>query len=366
MEVKDAIFNIGSEKSPGPDGFNAEFFKSSWIIVGDDVTKAVLDFFKNGKLLKKINHTVITLLPKVQTPSKITDYHPISCCNVIYKCISKVITNRIKLSLDEVVSCNWLAFIFGRRISDNILLTQELMKDYHTDKGVTRCAFKVDIQKAYDIVDWGFLENVLRGFGYPAIMVQWIMRSGSTYIDILDVLPFEEGKLPVKYLGVPLVSSSLIYRDYRVLVDRVKCKIQDWKNNFLSFAGRVQLISSVITSMQLYWQSMFIIPDAIVKEIEALMKGFLWCQGDMKRGKAKVKWSNVCLPKEEGLGVKCLKDWNMALMVTHNWRLITNKHLLWVKWIHEYRLKGMSFWDVPSVAGASVGWRKLLVIRDTV
>ncbi|XP_071704795.1 uncharacterized protein [Rutidosis leptorrhynchoides] len=174
-EVKDAIYNIGSDKSPGPDGFNAEFFKSAWHIVGDDVTRAVLDYFNNGRLLKQINHTVITLLPKVKTPDKVTDYRPISCCNVIYKCISKIITNRIKLSLDEVVGCNQSAFILGRTISDNILLTQELMKDYHTNRGVARCAFKVDIQKAYDTVDWVFLESILRRFGYLDTMVKWIM-----------------------------------------------------------------------------------------------------------------------------------------------------------------------------------------------
>ncbi|XP_071741137.1 uncharacterized protein [Rutidosis leptorrhynchoides] len=141
---------------------------------------------------------------------------------------------------------------------------------------------------------------------------------------ILAILPFEEDTLPVKYLGVPLVSSSLLHLDCKSLVDRVRCKIKDWKNRFLSFAGRVQLITSVITSMQVYWQCVFILPRAIN------MRGFLWCQGEFKRGKAKVKQS------------------------------------VWVRWIHEYRLKGTNFWNAPNVAGASVGWRKLLAIRKVV
>ncbi|XP_071687721.1 uncharacterized protein [Rutidosis leptorrhynchoides] len=100
--------------------------------------------------------------------------------------------------------------------------------------------------------------------------------------------------------------------------------------------------------MQVYWASVFILPDAIIKEIEKILRGFLWCQGEMKKGKAKVKWDDLCLPKDEGgLGIKRLKYWNIALMATHVWRILNHKESLWVKWIHEYHLKDKSFWDVP-------------------
>ncbi|XP_071714307.1 uncharacterized protein [Rutidosis leptorrhynchoides] len=119
---------------------------------------------------------------------------------------------------------------------------------------------------------------------------------------ILELMPYDEGVLPVKYLGVPLVSSRLMIKDCKVLVDKVKCKIDDWKNKFLSFAGRVQLITSILSSMQVYWSSVFILPDNIIKEIEKLMRGFLWCNGPLNRGKAKVKWKEVCSSKNEGVG----------------------------------------------------------------
>lgn len=84
---------------------------------------------------------------------------------------------------------------------------------------------------------------------------------------------------------------------------------------------------------------MFILPHAITKEIEKLLRGFLWSQGELKRGSAKVAWKYICLPKSEGgLGIKSLKFWNKALMATHNWKIISNKESLWVKWIHVYRL----------------------------
>ncbi|GKA77064.1 hypothetical protein Tco_0783525 [Tanacetum coccineum] len=337
-EIREAMFVMGDNKAPGPDGYTAAFFKEAWEILATDVTKAIKEFFTNGVLLKELNHTILALIPKVTSPMKINDYRPISCCNILYKCISRIISNRMKGSLADLVSLNQSAFVPGRRISDNILLTQELMHNYHLDRGTSRCAFKVDIQKAYDTVDWKFLHDVLIGFGFHPRMIGWIMEcvtstsfsltingslhgyfkgkrglrqgdpmslyllvlvmevltlmlyrrfrvSGSfmyhrycsklnlinlcfaddlflfahgdvdsarvimdtleefkeasgltpslpkstayfcnvlNYIklDILNILPFKEGKLPVKYLGVPLVPSRLLYRDCKELMEK--------------------------------------------------------------------------------------------------------------------------------------------------
>ncbi|GKF67544.1 putative RNA-directed DNA polymerase, eukaryota, reverse transcriptase zinc-binding domain protein, partial [Tanacetum coccineum] len=82
----------------------------------------------------------------------------------------------MKVYLYKLVSLNQSAFVPGRSISDNILLTQELMHNYHLDRGTPRCAFKVDIQKAYDTVDWSFLCDVLMGFGFHSKMIGWIME----------------------------------------------------------------------------------------------------------------------------------------------------------------------------------------------
>ncbi|GJU61810.1 RNA-directed DNA polymerase, eukaryota, reverse transcriptase zinc-binding domain protein [Tanacetum coccineum] len=119
--------------------------------------------------------------------------------------------------------------------------------------------------------------------------------------------------------------------------------------------------------LHIYWASVFILPSRIVHDLEQLMRGFLWCQGEMKKGKAKVAWDSVCMPKHEGgLGIRRIEDFNIALMATHIWSIFTHRESLWVKWVHTYKLKGRSFWDVPCRGDASWGWRKLLQIRSTI
>ncbi|KAK1407950.1 hypothetical protein QVD17_39578 [Tagetes erecta] len=126
-----------------------------------------------------------------------------------------------------------------------------------------------------------------------------------TRLAILNIIPFVEGSLPVKYLGVPLIASRLIYKDCKVLVEKMEGRITNWKNNWLSFAGRLQLIGSVLSALYIYWASVFILPKRVVADLEAKMRRFLWSQGSVSQEKAKVSWKSVCLPKTEGgLGIR--------------------------------------------------------------
>lgn len=108
-------------KSPGPDGFNVNFFLFSWDIVGRDFTHAVQSFFKRGCLLRGTNSTAIALIPKVVNPTSMNDYRHISYCNTTYKCILKIIVARLKGVLPGIISSCQAAFVPGKRIGDNIL-----------------------------------------------------------------------------------------------------------------------------------------------------------------------------------------------------------------------------------------------------
>ncbi|XP_050218932.1 uncharacterized protein LOC126669490 [Mercurialis annua] len=132
-EVKRAVFSIGSEKATGPDGFNSVFFKNSWDIMKQDIMKVVQDAFTS-----------------VNYAESLGDFRPISCCNVIYKVISKVLTCRISPLLCNLVSANHSAFIPKRTIAHNIMLAHDLVRNYHIKSGPPRCLLKIDLKKAYD------------------------------------------------------------------------------------------------------------------------------------------------------------------------------------------------------------------------
>ncbi|GJX49273.1 RNA-directed DNA polymerase, eukaryota, reverse transcriptase zinc-binding domain protein [Tanacetum coccineum] len=245
----------------------------------DEKAPAIKEFFRTGKMLGEINATLISLVPKSQTPQKVSDFRPIACCNVIYKCISKIPTNIIKSALNQIVDENQSAFVLRRAIIDNILLTQELLKGYNCINGPQRCSFKIDIQKAYDtlrithlcfaddlimlchgdIVSVKTLKKALDKFSaisglYPNLG-KCTMFCGSiddaTKNNISNIFLFKEGKLPVRYLGIPLVTKKIGVADS-------------------------QLIASVLGSMQIYWGSVFLLPKAVINEIKNSKDSWGW------------------------------------------------------------------------------------------
>lgn len=142
--------------------------------MGELLTAALMEFFSTGQLLKQINAATITMIPKRLAPRKVTKYMPISCCNVVYKCIAKILAERLKKCLPNIISLNQSAFVQGMKIIDNILLAQKVVKNYHNSKGKPRCTIKLDIMKAFDSINWDFVLNILIVFGFPSKFIHWI------------------------------------------------------------------------------------------------------------------------------------------------------------------------------------------------
>ncbi|GKE60949.1 hypothetical protein Tco_1511316, partial [Tanacetum coccineum] len=185
--------------------------------------------------------------------------------------------------------------------------------------------------------------------------------------DMLEILPFKCGKLPMRYLGVPLLAKRLGIKDCKCLLDSVENRINCWRNKFLSYVGRIQLIASVLSTMHQYWASIYILPLTVVKELGKIFKKFLWNPGGPIQGKARVAWKIVCRPKEQGgLGFKPLHKWNEVLLVSQLWKLIDKRESLWVKWVNTVKLKGKSIWEVDTCESDSHGWKELMKIREKI
>ncbi|KAL9227918.1 hypothetical protein vseg_003553 [Gypsophila vaccaria] len=166
-EIKDIIFSIPDNKSPGLDDFTSKFYKDAWMVIGEDVIATVQEFFRNRKLLSQVNATNIVLIPKIERPVSVQHFRRIACCNLIYKVISKLICNRLATVLPHIIDQNQGAFIQGRNIQDNIMICQDLIRLFERPNSSPRCLFKIDLQKAYDTVEWHFVEQMLEQFHLP-------------------------------------------------------------------------------------------------------------------------------------------------------------------------------------------------------
>ncbi|XP_013679317.2 uncharacterized protein LOC106383806 [Brassica napus] len=176
-EIKKAVKAIKSDSSPGIDGMTGQFFQKFWNIVGPQVILEVRSFFESGQLPADWNFTEICLLPKVQNPNQMKDLRPISLCSVVYKIVSKILCDRLKIVLPHIVSPAQGAFVAGRLISDNVLVAHEMVHGLRTNPLCKSefIAIKTDMSKAYDRVEWDFLEALFQKLGFHQQWISWIM-----------------------------------------------------------------------------------------------------------------------------------------------------------------------------------------------
>ncbi|KAL0310148.1 UNVERIFIED_CONTAM: hypothetical protein Sangu_2458200 [Sesamum angustifolium] len=176
-EVTKALFQMAPLKSPGPDGMPPIFFQKFWRIVKHDVIACVLHLLNAHVMPPSLNETNIVLIPKCKNPINLTQFRPISLCNVVYKIASKTVANRLKLILDHIISPAQSAFVPHRLITDNILLAFKLNHFLNTKTTGKQgyMAMKLDVSKAYDKVEWAFLEQVMAKLGFPSSFLRLIM-----------------------------------------------------------------------------------------------------------------------------------------------------------------------------------------------
>ena len=178
-EVRKVVFDLNPDKSPGPDGFQAFFYQKCWDIIGTELWEAIEASRRGGSILAEINYSFFTLIPKKSDPTTPGDYRPIALCNTIYKIFAKILANRLKPLLSKVISEEQTGFVPGRSILDGIITIQETI--HSAQKTKKACMFmKLDIQKAYDMVDWRFLCKTLEAFGFAHQWINLIFKCIST------------------------------------------------------------------------------------------------------------------------------------------------------------------------------------------
>ncbi|GJT80000.1 RNA-directed DNA polymerase, eukaryota [Tanacetum coccineum] len=172
-EIKRAVWDCGTNKSPGPDGFTFDFIRTYWKIINQDVVNAVREFFVTSKFPPGSNSSFIALIPKKQDAKLVKDFRPISLIGCFYKIIAKILANRLSMVISDLISDVQSAFVPNRQILDGPFILNELISwcKFHKSKAMI---FKVDFEKAFDSVRWDYLDGILSNFGFGSKWREWI------------------------------------------------------------------------------------------------------------------------------------------------------------------------------------------------
>eukprot|EP00253_Pinus_taeda_P004333 PITA_04333 len=445
-EVEAAMKNMGKDKSPGPDGWTIELFLHFFDLIGSDITEVVEESRLKGEIYRPFNSTFIALIPKKDEPETFEDFKPISLCNCIYKIIAKVIAIRLVPILSRNISMEQFGFLDGRQIHEAIGVAQDVIHSIKQKK-MKGVVLKIDLSKAYDRINWLYLQLLLTHLGFNYSFISWIMgcisnvsfvvlingaaspffksqrglRQGcplspllfllvveglsrlihkarrtdkikgievaiNLYISHLlfvdDILIFSNGSYnelkeyknifdlfmkatgmqinsgksqvcvaeynrrectlmsnlfpfhiqplasPFKYLGFWLKPDAYKKEDWNWLIAKLEARISHWSFKWLSRAGRVTLLKSVLLAIPVYWAALTWIPKGIMEKIRMLCCRFLWAGSNENSVLPWVAWDKIARPKEwGGWGIKRLPDFSLSLAAKSGWRLISMENL---------------------------------------
>ncbi|RVX06963.1 Transposon TX1 uncharacterized 149 kDa protein [Vitis vinifera] len=339
-EIQAALMGMNGDKASGPDGFTIAFWQSSWGLVKEEIMDLFREFYNQRSFANSLNSTFLVLIPKKGGAEDLGDFRPISLLGSLYKLVAKVLANRLKKVLDKVVSGDQNAFVRGKQILDASLVANEVI-DFWNKRKEKRLICKLDIEKAYDSINWRFLMKVMVKMGFGSRWLEWIwwcistakfsvMINGvlawfeaasglrinldkSVLIPVGEVEDIEElavelgckiGMLPIVYLGLPLGAHHKAFSIWDGVEERMRKRLAQWKRQYISKGGRTTLIKCTMASHPIY--------TILERKVHL------------------INWEVVCTSKEKGgLGMRRIDSLNKALLGKWVWRFAVEKDNLW-------------------------------------
>lgn len=178
-EMEEVIFSLEGDKASGPDGFSILFFffffQRFWMICKHDVVAFIREFYARGRLSKNLCASFITLIPKFEGAAQLREFCPIRLIGSIYN----ILVSRLQKVLPSIISSSQGAFIKGKQILDDVLVANECIHSRYRNRSPSILC-KLDLEKVYDRVDWGFLLYVLSWMGFGSKWRSWIRECVSS------------------------------------------------------------------------------------------------------------------------------------------------------------------------------------------
>nr|GEY09195.1 RNA-directed DNA polymerase, eukaryota [Tanacetum cinerariifolium] len=268
-EIKRVVWDYGTDKSPGLNGFTFGFYRRYWKIIESDVVDAATYFFHHNSFPKGSNSSFIALIPKTSDANMVKDFRPISLIGSMYKIFAKILANRLVFILRYLVNETQSTFVRDRQILDDPFILNEIIQ-WCKSKKKHSLIFKVDFEKAFDSV--------------------------RLHISFQRVVDADDDKV-------------------NETVEVMAVRLPKWKMKTLSIGGRLTLLNSVLGSMPIYHMSIFKVPMLILKRMESIRSHFFNGSDSYVKKSSWVKWTNALVSKDKGgLGISSLFALNRALI----------------------------------------------------
>ncbi|KAM1933989.1 hypothetical protein ACFX15_018211 [Malus domestica] len=381
-EVRVAFFQMHPSKAPGLNGMSPLFFQKFWHVVKHDVVNAICSFLTSGRLLRKACFTHVVLIPKVNQPHEMSQLCPIGLCNVIYKIGAKVIANRLKKFLNVIISPHQSAFVLGMLISDNTLVAAEIGHFLHNKRWGREGSFalKLDISKAYDRVEWNFLEAVMLRLGFDSRWVAVVMMcvksvsyyflvNGEECLSALIAHKEEKGVISgIRICDGALSVHHLLFADDSFLFGKVKLEecveVQHNLDVFSQASGQEINLgkSSIAFSANVRDRKQQGLAHFL--GVQLLMARFWW-GNDPDSSKIHWKsWDKLCLAKPEwGMRFMNLYAFNLAVLAKQKWHILQDPESLTTRLFKAKYHPHLSFWDASFPSSSSYYWSSILKAR---
>ncbi|XP_026383519.1 uncharacterized protein LOC113279018 [Papaver somniferum] len=316
-EVKAAVFDLGADSAPGPDGFKGSFYRHCWNIISGDLFNAIANCWAMRKIPNGINSSFIVLIPKNNKSNAIKDYRPIGLSNFSSKSLQRLwlpdlafdtvswdfIFEVFRLYGFSEAWCSWLLIILSSdRISVMVNGCPEGFSASLEDCGK-------DMLGMYQRASGQFVSYAKSKFYYGG-------DRGSRAIAIANFMGMERALFPDKYLGIQLKPGIVRHIHVRQVVEKIMDKLAGWKGKLFSFQARIVLIKSVISSYVIHSMAVYKWPCTVIKQVERAIRNFIWSGDAEKRKYFTVLYDDLCCSKREGgLGIQKLLDVNKAMLM---------------------------------------------------
>nr|KYP61436.1 Putative ribonuclease H protein At1g65750 family [Cajanus cajan] len=268
---------------------------------------------------------------------------PISLCNVSYKIVTKVVATRLKSIMEDIVGPN-------RQTTYTIIITQEVIHSMKYKSGKKGwMAIKIDLEKAYDRLNWDFIRETLSNIGLLQKMIELICsnmkvsqeKTGVCFSrnvgwniknKINSSLNFQRTDDLGKYLGVQLHHERVSKQKLKIIMVHINRRLNSLKTKSFSFTGRRTLSKSILVALPLYTMQTVFFPKQLYDDIDKSSRSFIWGEDGHNQHIHALAWETLCKPKDGGgLGLREAHKVNLSFMMKNCWALCSQPNKIWVQ-----------------------------------